>query len=197
MAKPAQFDRQDVVEKAMNLYWEKGFHATSMRNLQEVIDMRPGSIYAAFGSKEGLFSEALDNYVQRGVSKLHDYRVNFDSPMSALRAFVKSQVIGSVTRAPSGICMLAKTVSELTDEHSELLDQARQALKTMEQEFAKVIVEAQDQGEVSKEKEAMSLASYIQVQIAGLRIYAKVAGESAPLEMMIDNIFEQMLLPRS
>lgn len=197
MAKPAQFDRQDVVEKAMNLYWEKGFHATSMRNLQEVIDMRPGSIYAAFGSKEGLFSEALDNYVQRGVSKLHDYSVNFDSPMRALRAFVKSQVIGSVTRAPSGICMLAKTVSELTDEHSELLDQARQALKTMEQEFAKVIIEAQNQGEVSKEKEAMSLASYIQVQIAGLRIYAKVAGESAPLEMMIDNIFEQMLLPRS
>ncbi|QIA64688.1 TetR family transcriptional regulator [Vibrio astriarenae] len=197
MAKPAQFDRQDVVEKAMNLYWEKGFHATSMRNLQEVIDMRPGSIYAAFGSKEGLFSEALDNYVQRGVSKLHEYRVNFDSPMSALRAFVKSQVIGSITQAPSGICMLAKTVSELTDEHSDLLEQARQALKTMEQEFAKVIVEAQEQGEVSKEKEVMSLASYIQVQIAGLRIYAKVAGETAPLEMMIDNIFEQMLLPRS
>ncbi|MFA0500949.1 TetR/AcrR family transcriptional regulator, partial [Vibrio sp. 10N.222.46.A1] len=55
MAKTAKFDRQDVVDKATNLYWEKGFHATSMRNLQDVIDMRPGSIYAAFGSKEGLF----------------------------------------------------------------------------------------------------------------------------------------------
>lgn len=60
MSKQAKFDRDDVIEKAKNLYWEKGYHATSMRNLQDVVDMRPGSIYAAFGSKDNLFKEALN-----------------------------------------------------------------------------------------------------------------------------------------
>ena len=59
MGNAAKFDRQQVIDKATHLYWEKGFHATSMRHLQEVIDMRPGSIYAAFGSKEELFKHCL------------------------------------------------------------------------------------------------------------------------------------------
>ena len=66
MSKSAKFNREDIIQKAANLYWEKGFHATSMRNLQEVIDMRPGSIYASFGSKEGLFKEALQHYASHG-----------------------------------------------------------------------------------------------------------------------------------
>ena len=46
-----KLDRDEVIEKVKDLYWEKGYHATSMRNLQDVVDMRPGSIYAAFGSR--------------------------------------------------------------------------------------------------------------------------------------------------
>ncbi|WOD06891.1 hypothetical protein [Marinomonas sp. GJ51-6] len=41
MSKKAKFDRQQVIENATNLYWEKGYHATSMRNLQDAIDLRP------------------------------------------------------------------------------------------------------------------------------------------------------------
>ena len=59
MSTKAKFDRDEVIEKAKNLYWQKGYHATSMRNLQDVIDMRPGSIYAAFGSKDNLFKEVI------------------------------------------------------------------------------------------------------------------------------------------
>ena len=55
MSAPIKFNREDVIEKAKNLYWEKGYHATSMRNLQDVVNMPPGSIYAAFGSKDNYF----------------------------------------------------------------------------------------------------------------------------------------------
>ena len=62
MSKNAKFDRTEVVEKATNLYWEKGYHGTSMRDLQTTVDLRPGSIYAAFGSKDNLFKEAINHY---------------------------------------------------------------------------------------------------------------------------------------
>ena len=190
MAKTAKFDRQDVVDKATNLYWEKGFHATSMRNLQDVIDMRPGSIYAAFGSKEGLFKETLARYTELGILNLNQFRSETGSPIKALENFVKRAVVESKQSAPNGMCMLAKTVAELTDEHAELLEEAKKSLKIMESEFAKLIAEAQELGEISKEREPTQLARHVQVQIAGLRTYAKTCDDIDLLNSMVEDIFK-------
>ncbi|MEZ8746300.1 MULTISPECIES: TetR/AcrR family transcriptional regulator [Vibrio] len=190
MAKTAKFDRQDVVDKATNLYWEKGFHATSMRNLQDVIDMRPGSIYAAFGSKEGLFKETLARYTELGIHNLNRFRSETDSPIKALENFVKRAVVESKKSAPNGMCMLAKTVAELTDEHAELLEEAKKSLKIMEGEFAKLIAEAQELGEISKERKPTQLARHVQVQIAGLRTYAKTCDDTELLNSMVEDIFK-------
>ncbi|MFA0112504.1 TetR/AcrR family transcriptional regulator [Vibrio sp. 10N.261.46.E11] len=190
MAKTAKFDRQDVVDKATNLYWEKGFHATSMRNLQDVIDMRPGSIYAAFGSKEGLFKETLARYTELGILNLNRSRSETDSPIKALENFVKRAVVESKKSAPNGMCMLAKTVAELTGEHAELLEEAKKSLKIMEGEFAKLITEAQELGEISKEREPAQLARHVQVQIAGLRTYAKTCDDIDLLNSMVEDVFK-------
>ena len=190
MAKTAKFDRQDVVDKATNLYWEKGFHATSMRNLQDVIDMRPGSIYAAFGSKEGLFKETLARYTELGILNLNRFRSETESPIKALENFVKRAVVESKQSAPNGMCMLAKTVAELTDEHAELLEEAKKSLKIMEGEFAKLIAESQELGEISKEREPTLLARHVQVQIAGLRTYAKTCDDIDLLNAMVEDIFK-------
>ena len=190
MAKTAKFDRQDVVDKATNLYWEKGFHATSMRNLQDVIDMRPGSIYATFGSKEGLFKETLARYTELGILNLNRFRNETDSPIQALENFVRRVVVESKQSSPNGMCMLAKTVAELTDEHSELLEEAKKSLKIMEGEFAKVIAEAQELGEISKEREPAQLDRHVQVQIAGLRTYAKTCDDIVFLKSMVEDVFK-------
>ena len=189
MRKNAKFDREQVIDKATNLYWEKGFYATSMRNLQDVIDMRPGSIYAAFGCKEGLFKEALIRYTQRGMTSLHLCRSESASPIEALKLFVRKVVVDAQTNAPSGLCMLAKTVAELTDENSDLLEEAKKSLKVMEGEFKTLIMEAQSLGEVGQNKQADQLARYIQIQITGLRTYARTYGKEAPLDRMIEDIF--------
>ena len=190
MAKTARFDRQDVVDRATNLYWEKGFHATSMRNLQDVIDMRPGSIYATFGSKEGLFKETLARYTELGILNLNRFRSETESPIKALENFVKRAVVESKQSAPNGMCMLAKTVAELTDEHSELLAEAKKSLKIMEGEFAKLIAESQELGEISKEREPTQLARHVQVQIAGLRTYAKTCDDIDLLNSMVEDVFK-------
>nr|WP_067293017.1 helix-turn-helix domain-containing protein [Marinobacterium profundum] len=62
MVHVAKFDRDTVVRSAMALFWQKGFGGTSTRDLQQALNMHPGSIYAAFGNKAGLYREALDAY---------------------------------------------------------------------------------------------------------------------------------------
>lgn len=189
MANKTKQNRQDAVHKATKLYWEKGFHGTSMRNLQDVIDMRPGSIYASFGSKEGLFKEALQHYSQQGIDRLQSLKNATGSPLNGLKAFVEAVVITSQTSAPSGMCMLAKTISELTEENSELLTEAKTLLKGFESAFATILLEAQSAGEINKDKNVQCLARDLQVQIMGLRTYASINHDQTALEEMIDNIF--------
>ena len=59
MARKAGYDREKVLDKALELFWAKGYHGTSLKDLEVALDMRPGSIYAAFGSKEALFTAVV------------------------------------------------------------------------------------------------------------------------------------------
>ncbi len=189
MAKTAKFNRDDVIEKATNLYWEKGFHATSMRNLQDVVDMRPGSIYATFGSKEGLFKEVLHKYTEIGVGQIAECKASSSSSLEALKNFIILIVFESQKSAPSGMCMLAKTIAELTEENAELLAETKKMLTIMEGQFIILLEEAQQQDELSKDKDAVQLARFVQVQIMGLRAYACASNGDAPLKQMIDDMF--------
>lgn len=190
MSKKSKFNREEVIANATNLYWEKGYHATSMRNLQDAIDMRPGSIYAEFGSKDGVFKASLQHYAQISIEQLQNVRAESSSPLNALKTFVKQAVIETQKNSPSSMCMLAKTVAELTEEQAELLNIARDALNSVEAQFANLIKEAQELGEVTKNKDAAELARFLQIQITGLRTYAKTSNGDIPLENMINELFE-------
>ena len=190
MATTAKYDRHDVIQKATNLFWEKGFHATSMRNLQETIDMRPGSIYASFGSKEGLFKETLQHYANESLALLKQFEDAHESPLEALRGFLSSVVI-SQTQAPSNMCMLVKTISELTDDNPELLGEAQQLLGKVEAAFAKLFAQAQANGELDSSKDPKRLASLLQIQLMGLRAYARAnEGSEADIKALAANAFE-------
>ncbi len=189
MAKSTPFDRQEVIDKATKLYWQKGFHATSMRNLQDEVDLRPGSIYATFGSKEGLFKEALKNYTRLGLEQLDHCCVAHSSPLNAMKVFVKMQVIDTQTEAPNGMCMLAKTLGELTSEHEQLLETTKAHLGEISARFAELLKRAQECDEISRVKSPTELAEYVQVQIAGLRVFAKINSDKDKIESMIDDIF--------
>lgn len=190
MAKTAKFDRQEVVHKATDLYWKKGFHATSMRNLQDEIDMRPGSIYAAFGSKDGLFKETLRHYTDMGLAQIAQLRGEIDTPVGVLKAFVKAQVIDTQDGAPNGVCMLSKTISELSEDNQDLIDITKAHLGEIGAQFVLLIEEAQALGEINRDKNAQDLANHVQIQIAGLRTFAKIDGDKLKLESLVDDMFK-------
>lgn len=189
MAQSKKFNRQVVIDKATQLYWQKGFHATSMRCLQEAIDMRPGSIYSAFGSKEQLFQQTLVNYTEQLLAQLKACQDTSPSPMQALKGFIQLQVIGPQNDHANNMCMLAKTLAELNDEQAELIESVKKQLQQVSSAFVTVINKAQEQGEVSKALNAIDLANYLQIQIAGLRTFAQLESDTNKLNSYINNIF--------
>lgn len=187
-----KYDRQDVVQKATDLFWKKGYHATSMRNLQEAVDLRPGSIYAGFGSKEGLFKETLQHYASMSLALLNSFSETHDSPLEALQAFVTSVVTVSKTQAPSNMCMLVKTISELTDDNAELVAEAQQLLADVENVFEDLFAQAQARGELNASKDPKRLASLLQLQLMGLRAYVR-SNKEANIEELIEDAFATLL----
>lgn len=193
MTSSAKYDREVAIRKATNLFWAKGFHATSMRNIQQAMDMRPGSIYASFGSKEALFKLALQCYLEQGQRKLEVSVFEAGSPLAGLKQFVEDAVLNSNDLAPSGMCMLVKTISELTEEHADLLAEARRLLKKMEQVFASVLHQAQAAREIDQDTDCDRLARYLQMQFMGLRAYARATEDhGSQLQDLIDDTFAVM-----
>ncbi|MBQ0784134.1 MAG: TetR/AcrR family transcriptional regulator [Amphritea sp.] len=190
MANVAKYNREDVIRKAMLLFWEKGFNGASTRDLQQAIDMRPGSIYAAFGSKEKIYSEALECYSKEMSNILNKHIEEQGSPLMGLEAFFRNVVIDRRDSNPSEVCMLVKTLSEVNEQHPDLLELARDLLKRAENRFAEILQQARGQGEILPASDTAILAKHLQVQMIGLRIYMKTSGNSQAVSELISSVFK-------
>lgn len=186
-------ERSEIVDQAMRLFWARGFHGTSMRDLQQVLDLRPGSIYAAFGSKEGLFREVLRYYTQGGQTLLRRLRGETGSPLTAIERYFQTVVLELRHRAPNPQCLLVKSLLELSDdEEGELVVEVRNHLKVMQGCFAELLREAQANGEIPRELDPDRTAHYLQVQLMGLRSYARLSEDEAVIGAVMQDLFARL-----
>ena len=173
MARQAAYDRADALQKACNLFWARGYHGTSVKDIEAALDMRPGSIYAAFGSKEGLFAEALEFYAALGRAEFIRIVGSAASPLEGIAAYIHSIAERCDDNAPSQACMLAKTVLEMPEDDPVLRRSAEALMSRVEAGFIATFREAQAQGQLPAEADPERLGRRLQAQIIGLRAYAQ------------------------
>ena len=188
MSRTALYNRQDALERALQLFWQKGFHATSLKDIEEALDMRPGSIYAAFGSKDGLFQEALDYYARLGLSELERVMGAYQSPLLGLAAFVRQ--LGGIRDKglPSQACMLVKSLLELGAREQTALQKVEMLLAGMELRFINYFTEAQRLGELDSKLDPTRLGRRLQAEIMGLRAFAQRDVESAAVQALAEDM---------
>ena len=189
MANKIKFERETVVRLASQLFWEKGFHATSTRDLQEAINMRPGSIYSAFGSKEGLYIESLRDYTVQMESQIKECLSTSDTILGWLRAFVEN-VITKKESAPSAICMLVKANCEFADKDSNLFQLSLDLIDKFENYLSVLFEQAIAKNELSNNISAQEYARFFEVQFTGLRGYFNRPGVESLAQPMIDQMFK-------
>lgn len=141
MVRPLEFDRGAARDRALALFWDKGYQAGTLAELLEVMGIGRSSFYAAFGDKRGLFIECLDEFAQRAHTLLE--RVCREHPpLEALRHFFES--VG--TQAPRSRvhlgCMLINTVLEMAGVDDDLVSRANAHLLDLEASFAACLREA-------------------------------------------------------
>ncbi|WP_380058894.1 TetR/AcrR family transcriptional regulator (plasmid) [Falsihalocynthiibacter sp. SS001] len=176
MPRKPNYDRDDLIDRARDLFWERGWAGTSLKDLEANLKMKPGSFYAAFGSKDALFELALKKYAENSAARLTSLTQEF-GPLGALEQLPLAVVEGDA--APARACMLSKTLLELHAHDHPLAKAANAHLLKMEQHIAELFRQAQENGDISSNQDPSALARRYQSDLLGLRVSAERDGVDA------------------
>lgn len=181
MPKSVLFDREATIKKVTDLFWEKGYNGTSMQDLVDVTGLNRSSIYNSYGDKFQLFKEALCNYQKSQNELLASVQSEGRSPKAAIKMLFDG-VWSEIKNGPSKGCFLSNCATELgnTDPRiHEFLEENQNAVVKI---FQKLIVKAQEVGEIDKAKDAEILARYLFSSLQGLRVTAMIDADAKHLK---------------
>ncbi|MDC8774133.1 TetR/AcrR family transcriptional regulator [Roseateles albus] len=180
--RPRAFDRQLALEIALDLFWRRGFEGTSTTELTAAMSISQPSLYAAFGSKEGLYREALDLYVLRygaRVQQLLDAKAAAKETLAALLAHFAQQYTDP-GHAPG--CMIAGGALQGGPASGELLAQMVMLRQAAQAGIRLRLERALSEGELPKRTDAAGLAGYFAMVIQGMAVQAHDGATMATLK---------------
>jgi TetR/AcrR family transcriptional repressor of nem operon len=173
MARPKAFDTDAALVRAMELFWEQGYAATSMEQLVAAMGIRRQSLYDTFGDKHRLFLAAMDAY----CAMLKDAMLDpLRTPGAGLQALHETgrAIIDFLVRYPKRrACLMANTTLELAPHDAEVAAKVRAHLQTMEDAFRHALTNAKARGEIAATSDVDALAKYLVGMTHGLMVMAK------------------------
>lgn len=185
MARPREFDHDDVLDKAVEVFWAKGYEATSVQDLVDATGLHRGSIYAAFGSKQQLFIHVLDRYADVVVRKLLDILEADTSGKSAIRHFFAAIVEHIVNGGSLRGCLVTNSAVERALSDSDTAEKVGACLTRFESGFYCTLLQAQTAGEVNNARDIRALARFLTSSLQGLLVIGKVQTERKMLEDIV------------
>ncbi len=185
VARTREFDTDIALERAMELFRQRGFEATSTRDLAAAIGIGAGSLYAAFGSKEGLYVAALERHrehltaaVDRAVDPARDIR-------AVLRDLLEQAYKGGDPKYWGPGCLLLRAAAERGGHNPRVDRLLRDALLAVEEAFAEMIRGGQRSGRLPEGLDPTATAHFLVTVVQGLRVMALMGSAPAKLDATV------------
>ncbi len=185
MARPVSFDRNEVLGQATALFLERGYCETSIAQLVKATHLQPGSLYAAFQSKEGLFLAALDYYAQQKLKRVRDAFAQAADPLQGAERFLQIAASDCGVEDTTCGCLLVNTVLEAARHNPRVRERVQSHLGEVRQVVVAALTEAQRQGLLAADKSPDTLATFLMTTVWGLRVFGgSGGGEQAAQEVV-------------
>jgi len=185
VARPREFTHDVVLDRAMQVFWSRGYEATSIQYLVDRMGIQRGSLYGTFGDKRALFFAAIDRYDRVVTAKL---LAALDGPASgkdAIREFFRLKVaLALEPRRPRG-CLVTNSAAELASRDRATATRVGAVLAKIEAAFHRAVVRAQTAGEIDRARDPRALARFLTSSAQGLSVMAKTFPERAVLKDIV------------
>ncbi|GAB7184962.1 TetR family transcriptional regulator [Kitasatospora sp. Ki12] len=178
MARTKEFDPDAALQTALELFWRRGYEATSMADLVEGLGIARASIYATFGSKHELYLRALERYAEQTDPVLLAELSQPGPVLPAVRAMVRRYAEESAGDRRERGCFVTNTAVELAPHDPSAARRVGASLGHLEAVLTAALVRAEAQGELPAGREPRPLARMLMVLMQGMRVMGKT-GEGA------------------
>ena len=189
MARPKEFNRDQVLEKAMGLFWEKGYDGSSVEDLVQCTGIGRGSLYDTFSDKHALYLAALDRYMRTTGGPLTDLQRQEGSFRDALRNFFQERIEEAFRDPTRHGCFMVNAAIELAPHDPEVAQRVQDGLDQTEEAFYHVLIKAQATGELSWKSDPHQLARFLVNTLLGIRVLSR----ARPHRQMLQDIVQTAL----
>ncbi len=169
-----QFDPEIALDKAMQLFWAKGYAATGLNELVEAMEIGRKSLYDTFGNKRALFIKALDRYSQTVVGEIYRGLNNPERPaLENVRAVMRDiEAMNSKPMSPG--CLLGVSMAQFRTDDAEMAAVLRKHMRRVERAYYKAFAKAQAQGDLKPTTNVRNLARLFMSAHQGLTLIGRV-----------------------
>lgn len=184
MPRVESFQREHVLQQAMQVFWDKGFNGTSMQHLVDATGLNRSSIYNSFGDKMSLYQESLRTYMGDTGKQFEAVLKRAHDPLHGIRLIFES-FLPEISRDSRG-CMSMNCKAEMSQEINikTWLEQTQEQSISM---FQKLIKEGQETGVINKNKSCRSYAWHVMNAFQGYRMTGILEKDQEILRDIIDN----------
>ncbi|WP_433445861.1 TetR/AcrR family transcriptional regulator [Streptomyces sp. CA-142005] len=190
MARPREFDVDRAVDRAMELFWRRGYAATSLQDLMSELEIGSGSLYGAFGSKDGLYERALERYCSQQAEGLI-CRLEEATEIRPALASVLTEMAEADLADPGRGCLLVNSATERSDDPATV-ERVSATLRRVESALAGTLERAQARGELGPDKDPARLARFLTTFIQGLRVMGQARADRAFLEDAVNTALRSL-----
>ncbi|MFD2613426.1 TetR/AcrR family transcriptional regulator [Paenibacillus gansuensis] len=184
MPRTKEFDVNEVLLKAMQLFWEQGYEKTSINDLVEHLGIHRRSLYDTFGDKHQLFLQAVEAYKNFLEGQFERGIADAGSSKQALRFLFDFMIEGYENKPPG--CLFVNMAVELALRDQEADAHAGESFEELERLLAELIRKGQESGEFSNSLGTEELAENLHTTMIGLRVLARTSADRSKLHRIAD-----------
>lgn len=213
MPRPRQLEDEKLLHRAMMVFWQHGYSATGIRLLEDSTGLKAPSLYHRFGSKEGLFDAALENYLQTVIgwrvrifleggapehASARDKREQFDrsDALAGLRRFLETTFDYDKPGAARLACLMINTTLEIGGQRESTDALIARGSQMLRQGFETVLSRLKADGRLQKSADIAAHAEHLQLCLQGLLVSSRMSLGKAELQGKVELILATLPLKK-
>jgi len=173
IGRPREFDTDQALEAAMRQFWSKGYEATSLQNLLEVMEVSKSSFYETFGNKHELFEQCLTLYANTLIASLREELRQAKTGLSFIEKVLNGLIDEASAKGEKCGCMMVNTTNELAQRDTIIAKLVANGTKSLQGVFEEAVRQGQKEGNIPLHKTPETLSNYLVSSMVGLKTMVK------------------------